>query len=361
MAINSAPHSTIAQYPHHIQTNPFLLDPKYPETIPYTNPFEEKNVSGLYQKVKLAAPPAIPPPPTRSRRASTAFQNCDGYLDPRNSALNQRRSSSPFQNYSGIIENDLSKSYSQTSQNNSLVNSPYTSHSQINSLHNSQKQLNANDNLDDVKDADNRKDSLTPMPTIILPNNYHEFQKQTLLSKENSQKNKICQFKMTHNTFTNEPPNGCKSPNSQKPLFNHSTTESSESGIGSEKNGVNGYKSPPNGKVSVRQDSNVSSDSMSQTSSPSYTTKTMETPLLLHHIRKVGPPRDRAFRFRSARRKRTPLFPDGQQAKPVRHDQRGGAERGEQRRADQKHVHAGELADLRQVHRIEHDSPAQGT
>lgn len=34
------------------------------------------------------------------------------------------------------------------------------------------------------------------------------------------------------------------------------------------------------GKVSVRQDSSVSSDSFSQTSSPSYTTKTMETPLL---------------------------------------------------------------------------------
>lgn len=47
-----------------------------------------------------------------------------------------------------------------------------------------------------------------------------------------------------------------------------------------------GYKpSPPTqqyntGKVSVRQDSSVSSDSFSQTSSPSYTTKTMETPLL---------------------------------------------------------------------------------
>ncbi|PSN50385.1 hypothetical protein C0J52_17036 [Blattella germanica] len=35
-----------------------------------------------------------------------------------------------------------------------------------------------------------------------------------------------------------------------------------------------------NNKVSVRQDSNVSSDSFSQNSSPSYTTKTMETPLL---------------------------------------------------------------------------------
>lgn len=34
------------------------------------------------------------------------------------------------------------------------------------------------------------------------------------------------------------------------------------------------------GRVSVRQDSGISSDSFSQTSSPSYTTKTMETPLL---------------------------------------------------------------------------------
>ena len=40
---------------------------------------------------------------------------------------------------------------------------------------------------------------------------------------------------------------------------------------------------PYNNKVSVRQDSNVSSDSFSQNSSPSYTTKTMETPLLPQH------------------------------------------------------------------------------
>ena len=40
---------------------------------------------------------------------------------------------------------------------------------------------------------------------------------------------------------------------------------------------------PFNNKVSVRQDSNVSSDSFSQNSSPSYTTKTMETPLLPPH------------------------------------------------------------------------------
>ncbi|CAH0562588.1 unnamed protein product [Brassicogethes aeneus] len=40
-------------------------------------------------------------------------------------------------------------------------------------------------------------------------------------------------------------------------------------------------KPPPTpGRVSLRQDSSVSSDSFSQTSSPSYTTKTMETPLL---------------------------------------------------------------------------------
>ncbi|XP_022915652.1 atrial natriuretic peptide-converting enzyme-like isoform X2 [Onthophagus taurus] len=40
-------------------------------------------------------------------------------------------------------------------------------------------------------------------------------------------------------------------------------------------------KAPPvNHKISMRQDSSLSSDSFSQTSSPSYTTKTMETPLL---------------------------------------------------------------------------------
>lgn len=46
--------------------------------------------------------------------------------------------------------------------------------------------------------------------------------------------------------------------------------------------------SPSSGSnISVRQDSNVSSDSFSQTSSPSYTTKTMEAPLLPHqHVNK---------------------------------------------------------------------------
>lgn len=41
-------------------------------------------------------------------------------------------------------------------------------------------------------------------------------------------------------------------------------------------------QSPVPKPMSVRQDSNVSSDSFSQTSSPSYTSKTMEAPLLPH-------------------------------------------------------------------------------
>lgn len=41
-------------------------------------------------------------------------------------------------------------------------------------------------------------------------------------------------------------------------------------------------QSPVPKPISVRQDSNVSSDSFSQTSSPSYTSKTMEAPLLPH-------------------------------------------------------------------------------
>ncbi|XP_052750203.1 atrial natriuretic peptide-converting enzyme [Galleria mellonella] len=47
-------------------------------------------------------------------------------------------------------------------------------------------------------------------------------------------------------------------------------------------------RSPSSGSnISIRQDSNVSSDSFSQTSSPSYTTKTMEAPLLPHqHVNK---------------------------------------------------------------------------
>lgn len=44
-------------------------------------------------------------------------------------------------------------------------------------------------------------------------------------------------------------------------------------------------KSTSNTKISLRQDSSVSSDSFSQTSSPSYTTKTMETPLLPNHVK----------------------------------------------------------------------------
>ncbi|KYN04551.1 Atrial natriuretic peptide-converting enzyme, partial [Cyphomyrmex costatus] len=43
----------------------------------------------------------------------------------------------------------------------------------------------------------------------------------------------------------------------------------------------------PKPSISVRQDSNVSSDSFSQTSSPSYTSKTMEAPLLPHKYGKV--------------------------------------------------------------------------
>lgn len=54
-------------------------------------------------------------------------------------------------------------------------------------------------------------------------------------------------------------------------------------------------RSTSNNKISMRQDSSVSSDSFSQTSSPSYTTKTMETPLLPHISRALcnGKPGDR--------------------------------------------------------------------
>ncbi|KAL0114337.1 hypothetical protein PUN28_011533 [Cardiocondyla obscurior] len=51
-------------------------------------------------------------------------------------------------------------------------------------------------------------------------------------------------------------------------------------------------QSPVPKPISVRQDSNVSSDSFSQTSSPSYTSKTMEAPLLPH---KHGKLPDRAL------------------------------------------------------------------
>lgn len=332
-AITPAQNSTIAQHSHHIQTNPFLPDSNYGQKDTYiygkNNPFVEQNISGaiikmvepygsdkttskpeqgkhhadsLYYmgevnpKVNLPTPPPIPPPPVRSRRASACLQTHENLLDPRNPALNQRRSSSPFQNYSGVVENDLLKNYLKT---NTLIDSPYNSHNQIDSLHNSQKQLNtlqSNTILAHVKEPEegnsslkegNKNCSLVSQPTIILPNNYQELQRQATLTKENSQKNKISQFKMQSNTFTSNTTVGGKS-NSQKPLLHRSTTESSESGIGSSSNGVFGDKSPPSSsKMSMRQDSNVSSDSVSQTSSPSYTTKTMETPLLQHHNRKV--------------------------------------------------------------------------
>lgn len=49
--------------------------------------------------------------------------------------------------------------------------------------------------------------------------------------------------------------------------------------------------------MSVRQDSNVSSDSFSQTSSPSYTSKTMEAPLLPHKYSKV-PGKEREVKYK---------------------------------------------------------------
>ncbi|KAK6618238.1 hypothetical protein RUM44_002689 [Polyplax serrata] len=326
--------STIAQHSHHIQTNPFLPEPKYGSTNNYNkysknNPFSDqiseqgskkymgpgssvekgsKTRSGNtstkeYQyptgdtKVNLATPPAIPPPPVRSRRASACLQTHDTFLDPRNSALNQRRSSSPFQNYSGPIEADLLKTYLQT-RNNSLVE-PLYDPNQVQERSISQRQASTHSlqEADEGKmpsttnrEATNKRGSLISQPTIILPNNYHELQRQSTLNKEtNSQKAKMAQFKTHNNAFTSDASVGNKTSNSQKPLLHRSTTESSESGIGSGSNGVFGDKSPPSGsKVSMRQDSNVSSDSVSQTSSPSYTTKTMETPLLLHHNRKSG-------------------------------------------------------------------------
>ena len=57
-------------------------------------------------------------------------------------------------------------------------------------------------------------------------------------------------------------------------------------------------QSPVPKPVSVRQDSNVSSDSFSQTSSPSYTSKTMEAPLLPHkHINGKMPGEQVIFYF----------------------------------------------------------------
>ncbi|XP_072749852.1 uncharacterized protein [Anoplolepis gracilipes] len=63
-------------------------------------------------------------------------------------------------------------------------------------------------------------------------------------------------------------------------------------------------QSPVPKPMSVRQDSNVSSDSFSQTSSPSYTSKTMEAPLLPHKHGKVP---DRAL----------VLEPDNSSGRPI--------------------------------------------
>ncbi|XP_044580034.1 atrial natriuretic peptide-converting enzyme-like isoform X2 [Cotesia glomerata] len=66
--------------------------------------------------------------------------------------------------------------------------------------------------------------------------------------------------------------------------YNTSSSSSNNINIGNI-NSLNNNNINNNKPGSVRQDSNVSSDSFSQTSSPSYTSKTMEAPLLPHkHI-----------------------------------------------------------------------------
>lgn len=66
--------------------------------------------------------------------------------------------------------------------------------------------------------------------------------------------------------------------------YSNSSSNSNNINIGNI-NSLNNNNINNNKPGSVRQDSNVSSDSFSQTSSPSYTSKTMEAPLLPHkHI-----------------------------------------------------------------------------
>jgi len=93
-------------------------------------------------------------------------------------------------------------------------------------------------------------------PTIILPNNY---QRQSITNKRNTSLNGVT----CHTDVASEPTAVVQVPPT----------------VVEEKSECRG---------SMRQDSNVSSESVSQTSSPSYTTKTMETPLLLNHVRKVS-------------------------------------------------------------------------
>lgn len=63
------------------------------------------------------------------------------------------------------------------------------------------------------------------------------------------------------------------------PASNASQRQSTRFGIGGQ-SGQSGQSTPARGKLNFRQDSTISSDSFSQTSSPGYNPKLMEAPLL---------------------------------------------------------------------------------
>ena len=110
--------------------------------------------------------------------------------------------------------------------------------------------------------------------SLTQPQNYVKQPSQTLKQNQPQQtstkpQGQNSQLYKQQNFPTPEPP-----PKTQEAQIQHQPVAMPPSRV---------EQPPYNNKVSVRQDSNVSSDSFSQNSSPSYTTKTMETPLLPPH------------------------------------------------------------------------------
>lgn len=112
----------------------------------------------------------------------------------------------------------------------------------------------------------NRRKILPPIPNEVPP-----VVPPRKVASNNTSKTSTDVVRSTVAENDNKPANNpqVSKPEKPPPLMHVNTTN-------------NIQKSPSSNKVSIRQDSSISSDSFSQTSSPSYTTKAMETPLLPH-------------------------------------------------------------------------------
>lgn len=108
--------------------------------------------------------------------------------------------------------------------------------------------------------------AVPPRTKSLLPPQSSQTQTESTIKNKNN-------IQSQTTTYPNKIPPAPAGPPPPAPKINHKP----QSQITKSTGGVQQYNV---NKVSVRQDSSISSDSFSQTSSPSYTTKTMETPLL---------------------------------------------------------------------------------